>query len=371
MGFLKVENVCKKFGKTIAVDDVSFDIEKGTFLTLLGPSGCGKTTTLRLIAGFIKPDKGEIFINNEPQTGKPPYQRNIGVVFQNYALFPHMTVEENVAFGLKMRRIKDDIIKKKVSEALDLVMLKGFEKRYPKELSGGQQQRVALARALVIEPDVLLLDEPLSNLDLKLRLQMRYEIKRLQKIAGITTVYVTHDQGEALAMSDLIAVMNQGRILQLDTPWRIYNNPSHEFVAEFIGETNVLKGIAREINHTSTGIELEGGIILHLGLTNNEKSKLYNGEEVYLCIRPEHLSLVRMLPHKTKYDEFNLVRGKIIEEIYVGSYMEYLVELENGKLVKIRTEEVLNRFNIGEVCYVKFDYNKLHIIRKKGDINCR
>jgi spermidine/putrescine ABC transporter ATP-binding subunit len=363
MGFLKVENVCKKFGKTIAVDDVSFDVEKGTFLTLLGPSGCGKTTTLRLIAGFIKPDKGEIFINNEPQIGKPPYQRNIGVVFQNYALFPHMTVEENVAFGLKMRKIKEDIIKKKVSEVLELVMLKAFEKRYPRELSGGQQQRVALARALVIEPDVLLLDEPLSNLDLKLRLQMRYEIKRLQKIAGITTVYVTHDQGEALAMSDLIGVMNQGHILQIDTPWRIYNNPSHEFVAEFIGETNVLRGMAREINHKATDIELEGGIILHLGPTNN-KLRLNNGEEVYLCVRPEHLSLVRVPAYKTQYDEINLVRGKIIEEIYVGSYMEYLAELENGKLVKVRTEEVLNRYNIGEVCHVKFDYNKFHIIRK-------
>ncbi|MEM1510441.1 MAG: ABC transporter ATP-binding protein [Nitrososphaerota archaeon] len=365
MGFLNVENVSKKFGKTIAVDNVSFDINKGTFLTLLGPSGCGKTTTLRLIAGFIKPDSGEIYINGEPQSGKPPYQRNIGVVFQNYALFPHMTVEENVAFGLKMRKVRDDVIKKKVSEALDLVMLSGLEKRYPKELSGGQQQRVALARALVIEPDVLLLDEPLSNLDLKLRLQMRYEIKRLQKIAGITTVYVTHDQGEALAMSDLIAVMNQGRILQLGTPWDIYNNPTHEFVAEFIGETNIIKGVVREVSQNNMNIELDGGIILSLNSRDNVLSKFHSNEEVIICIRPEHLNLVRGNFVKIHQGSTNLVKAKIIEKIYLGSYMEYLVKLPNTKVIKIRSEEVFNTFNIGDDCYLKFDSSKFHIIKKQ------
>jgi len=226
---IKLEGISKYYGNVVAVDDVNLEINKGEFFTLLGPSGCGKTTTLRIIAGFEIPDKGHVYFDDEDVTFLKPYKRNTAMVFQNYALWPHMTVFENVAYGLKIRKkelgLTDEEIKKRVQWALELVKLSGFENRYPLQLSGGQQQRVALARALVVQPRVLLLDEPLSNLDAKLRIEMREELKRIQKALGITTIYVTHDQLEAMSMSDRIAVMNKGRVVQIGTPRELYLYP--------------------------------------------------------------------------------------------------------------------------------------------------
>jgi len=227
--------------------DIPFlEAKPGEFLTLLGPSGCGKTTTLRIIAGFEKPDKGKIYFDDTVMNDVPPYERNIGIVFQDYALFPHMTVYDNISFGLKLRKLPKEEIKRRVSWALELVGLKGFEDRYPEQLSGGQQQRVALARALVIEPQLLLLDEPLSNLDAKIRERLRGEIKRIQKELGITTIYVTHDQEEAMAISDRIAVMSVGKIEQVGNPLDLYYNPKNEFVAKFLGLSNILEVNAEE-----------------------------------------------------------------------------------------------------------------------------
>ncbi len=244
---IKLERVSKSFGDVRAVENVTRHVRRGEFLTLLGPSGCGKTTTLNMIAGFVHPDSGSIQIRNIPVAELPPYERDTGMVFQSYALFPHMTVFENVAFGLRMRKLPEPQIKERVGDVLERVRLTGYDRRYPRELSGGQQQRVALARALVANPAVLLLDEPLSNLDLKLREAMRFELKRLQRDLGITSVYVTHDQGEALTMSDRIAVMRAGRIEQVGSPEEIYDSPTTLFGAAFIGATNLLRGRSKHV----------------------------------------------------------------------------------------------------------------------------
>jgi len=280
-----VENVSKRFGRTVAVNGISFKVMKGEFLTLLGPSGCGKTTTLRLVAGFYKPDEGSIIIDGKVMNDIPVYKRNIGIVFQNYALFPHMTVFENVAFGLRMRKLPENEIRRRVRSMLETVGLAGMEERYPRQLSGGQQQRVALARALVIEPDVLLLDEPLSNLDLKLRLQMRKEIRRIQKRLGITAIYVTHDQGEALSMSDRVAVMNRGRIIQMGTPTEIYERPADSFVADFIGEANLIEGRVEIVEGVRVGIRI-GDTLLE---TVENHLRLRVGDEVFVVARPERI----------------------------------------------------------------------------------
>lgn len=242
MSYLCLENVVKTFNKTEVVKKMNLEIKQGELVSFLGPSGCGKTTTLNMIAGFLEVDGGRIEVEGKPVHLLPPNKREMGMVFQNYALFPHMTVFENVAYGLKLRKVNKSEISERVQEALEMVRLSGYEKRYPKELSGGQQQRVSLARALVIKPKVLLLDEPLSNLDAKLRQEMREEIVDIQKKVGITTIFVTHDQEEALAISDRIAVMYEGRIEQVDTPVAIYNHPKTDFVSRFIGEVNQIEG---------------------------------------------------------------------------------------------------------------------------------
>ncbi|WP_440059397.1 ABC transporter ATP-binding protein [Thermogladius sp. 4427co] len=243
---VRLENVSKYFGSVVAVDNVSLSIEKGEFFTILGPSGCGKSTTLRVIAGFEVPDTGRVFFDDEDVTFKKPYERDTAMVFQNYALWPHMTVYDNIAYGLRVRKKKyklsEEDIRRLVKQVLELVRLEGLEKRYPLQLSGGQQQRVALARALVVRPRVLLLDEPLSNLDAKLRIEMREELKRIQRSLKITTIYVTHDQVEALSMSDRIAVMNAGRVMQVGRPDEVYFKPRNLFVAEFLGRSNIFEG---------------------------------------------------------------------------------------------------------------------------------
>ena len=267
MSWLEVRNVSKRFGAHLAVDDASFSAGEGEIVCLVGPSGCGKTTMLRMIAGFETPTAGEIRLGGREVSGVPAHRRNIGVTFQNYALFPHMTVEANIAFGLRMRRIGRDETRARVANALSMVRLDGLEERFPSQLSGGQQQRVALARAIVIEPVMLLLDEPLSNLDAKLREEMRVEIKEIQSRLKITTVFVTHDQEEALTISDRIAVLHAGRVIQEGSPVDIFERPRHSFVAGFIGQSNLLRGVfagtvdGRAALRTDTGVELFGRTI--------------------------------------------------------------------------------------------------------------
>ncbi|NJE48452.1 ABC transporter ATP-binding protein [Thermococcus sp. 9N3] len=279
---VKLENIVKTFDGTTALKGISLHIKHKELFTLLGPSGCGKSTTLRIIAGLDYPDSGHIYFGDEEVTYLPSYQRGAVLVFQNYALWPHMTVFDNVAYGLKIRKVPKEEIKRKVEWALELVKLKGFENRYPTQLSGGQQQRVAIARALVVEPKVLLLDEPLSNLDAKLRLEMRSEIRRIQRELGITVIYVTHDQEEAMAISDRIAVMNVGTVEQVGTPRDIYERPRTEFVASFMGKTNVIPAKVVERNGDKVTVEFES---FHLdGLHYTEKS-----DNVVLVIRPERI----------------------------------------------------------------------------------
>src|SRR5512137_1565772 len=254
---IQLKDMVKRFGALEAVSHVSLDIRDGELFTLLGPSGCGKTTILRLIGGFHKPDSGEIYFGDREVSAIPPYERNIGMVFQNYALWPHMTIFNNVAYGLKLKKLSRQEISDKAMQTLNLVNLKGLEQRYPGQLSGGQQQRVALARALVLNPDVLLLDEPLSNLDAKIRVQVRAEIRKLQKELGITTIYVTHDQEEALTLSDRIAVVNQGKLLEVGTPLDLYEKPENPFVADFIGINNLIPGEVQEMNPTERWMKVE------------------------------------------------------------------------------------------------------------------
>lgn len=307
MAFLKLENLTVAYGKNEPVlKDLNLSVEKGEFVSLLGPSGCGKTTTLRTIAGFLKPLSGRVLIDGRDYTNVPTHKRNIGVVFQNYALFPHMNVFENVAFGLKMRRIPRQEMERKVRRALEMVGLVGFEKRLPSELSGGQQQRVAIARAVVIEPDLLLMDEPLSNLDANLRMEMRSEIKQLQKNLGITTVYVTHDQSEAIALSDRVVVMNSGKIEQIGTPQEIFLNPKTSFVASFIGFQALATGIV-------TSIEENFAEVLHEGRIYKARitGQLQLQDKVILFARPRKMRLAR---HETQ----NSFRVQLISVLYQG-----------------------------------------------------
>lgn len=328
-GIVTLEGVSKSFGKTLAVDNLSLCINEREFLTLLGPSGCGKTTTLRLIAGFLKPDKGSIFIRGERVNEIPSYDRSLGMVFQNYALFPHMTAYENIAFGLRLRRVSHDAIKEKVERVLRVVQLTGVEHRYPRELSGGQQQRIALARALVVEPQVLLLDEPLSNLDLKLRMAMRIELKEIQRNMGLTAMYVTHDQGEALVLSDRIAVMNQGKIAQIGSPTEIYESPRNTFIADFVGEANFFEGEVSEISDlvrvkTSVGLTLFGQLVLD----EEHKKTFGKNAKVSVSIRPEKID-IKERPTK----QMNSFNGRITHRVYLGSYRRYYVALHGGSQV--------------------------------------
>ena len=312
MSDLRLQGITKRYGAVTAVDGVDLEVRDGEFLTLLGPSGCGKTTTLGLIAGFFPPSAGEIYLKGKPVAGLPPFKRDIGVVFQDYALFPHMTAGENVAFGLRMRGVERAEMDARVKEALELVQLRGLSERRPLELSGGQRQRVALARALVIRPAVLLLDEPLSNLDLKLREEMRVEIAGIQRRLGITTVFVTHDQGEALVMSDRIAVMNAGRIEQLGRPSEIYEKPATRFVAEFIGRMN-----------------------------------FFTEGDAAVAIRPERARLTRDKPGAAFARP-----GTVKNVLYLGATLEYHLDLGGEKaLVEAPNDGGAPAFRAGDVVW--------------------
>jgi spermidine/putrescine transport system ATP-binding protein len=330
-----LQNVWKRFpgpsGETVvAVKDVSLQIVDGEFFALLGPSGCGKTTSLRMIAGFELPTEGEVYIHGRAMGRTPPYQRPVNTVFQSYALFPHMTIGENVAFGLQMKKVSKTETERRVKEALEMVRLPGYEKRKPKQLSGGQQQRVALARALVNRPEVLLLDEPLGALDLKLRKEMQIELKRLQREVGITFVFVTHDQEEALTMSDRIAVMSQGVALQVGNANDIYEHPNCKFVADFIGDTNFLDGKVVEKDGSKVLVEVGAGG----SIWATTPQPIERGQTVSVTVRPEKMQ-IRPAAASAGGNE---LRGRVTSVVYIGTDTHYGVTLPNGQEVRVREQ---------------------------------
>lgn len=329
INMVELRNINKQFGETKVVQNVSLNVKEGEFLTLLGPSGCGKTTTLRMIAGFEQPTSGSILLDGKQVEEIPANKRNVNTVFQSYALFPHMNIFDNVAFGLKMRGEDKSVIKEKVTKMLELVRLQGYEKRTPSQLSGGQKQRIAIARALINNPKVILLDEPLGALDLKLRKQMQVELKHLQQQLKITFIYVTHDQEEALTMSDRIAVMNNGFIEQLGSPTDIYEKPQTKFVADFIGETNLFEGQISRLDNSYAYLDFGGKEIE----VKNEGLKI--GEKVFVTIRPERIKIVGDQSPKTNSVK---LKGRFKELIYVGSVSKMVVLLENGKEVVVNEQ---------------------------------
>ena len=323
---VELHNITKRFDRTLAASDVSLQINAGEFITLLGPSGCGKTTLLRIIAGFEKPDSGRVILCGEDVTGFPPYRRNVTTVFQQYALFPHMSVFNNIAFGLERRRLERKTIRQRVAEALEMVRLSGLEERQPHEISGGQQQRVALARALVLEPKVLLLDEPLAALDLKLRKQMQYELKSLQRRLGISFVFVTHDQEEALTMSDRVVVMNAGIIEQLGLPQEIYERPRTEFVAQFIGDSNIIEGTVESNDERFAIVQTSEARFAVLG------NGITAGEKVRIMVRPEKIKLSATGKNEATNGTLS---GKVESAMYLGESTQWKILLNSGQVITV------------------------------------
>jgi len=330
---VEMQDVLKQFvtpegGVLSAVDHVTMQIKDGEFFSLLGPSGCGKTTSLRMIAGFELPTSGKILIHGKEMSQVSAHQRPVNTVFQQYALFPHMTVEQNIGFGLEMKGVGKAERSKRVSEALEMVRLPGMEMRRAKQLSGGQQQRIALARALVNKPEVLLLDEPLGALDLKLRKEMQLELKTLQREVGITFIYVTHDQEEALTMSDRIAVMNKGEALHIGKPEEIYERPANKFVADFIGETNFLDGVVKGQNGSVVDVDLPGTGSIHV-----ESSRTFtNGQQVSVAVRPEKLRI------NNEIEGGNNLKGRVEDVIYIGTDTQYGVRFPGGHKTRVREQ---------------------------------
>jgi spermidine/putrescine transport system ATP-binding protein len=350
---VSLTNVNKWYGENHVIRDLNIEIKKGEFLTLLGPSGCGKTTTIRMISGFETATTGTIKVEGENVEKKEPYQRNVNTVFQNYALFPNMNVFDNIAYGLKMKRVSRTEIKKRVTEMLKLVQLVGFERRQINQMSGGQKQRVAIARALINEPKVLLLDEPLGALDLKLRKQMQLELKRLQKCLQITFVYVTHDQEEALTMSDRIAVFNAGNLEQIGTPDEIYERPKTKFVAEFIGESNLFEAIIKESGlHPVAGMET-GDVQIAPG--DYEKN-----DSIVVSVRPESMQY-----SSEPVEGFNL-NGVVKELVYVGSIKKMIVKLATGAEIKICRFNNTTLIEPGRVIYLYWNLNDGIILKEKS-----
>jgi putative spermidine/putrescine transport system ATP-binding protein len=342
------DRIEKRYGQVVAVDDISLDIAPGEFVTLLGPSGSGKTTTLMMLAGFEIPTAGEIYVDDIPIAAVPPYRRNIGMVFQNYALFPHMTVGENIAFPLQMRKMSRAEIARQMQEVLDLVGLPGYEARYPRQLSGGQQQRVAVARALVFNPRVLLMDEPLGALDKQLRERLQLEIKALHEQLGVTIIYVTHDQEEALVMSDRIAVMNDGRIEQCGLPTELYDEPATRFVATFIGESNFIDGVVDRVDDGSVCVEAPG-----VGqLRAPARPGLTRGSSVALTVRPEKI----VAAENGVAPDMNVVTGTVEDVVFVGEMRRYVVVLPGGQrlVLKAQNRSGVQNFQRGDqirVCW--------------------
>lgn len=388
---VEMSNVTKAFGEIVAVETMSLSIGDGEFFSLLGPSGCGKTTTLRMIAGFEQPTIGEVYIKGQPMARIPAYRRPVNTVFQSYALFPHMTVAQNVAFGLEMKKVPKSEIRQRVAEVLELVQLPEMGERKPKQLSGGQQQRVALARALVNKPQVLLLDEPLGALDLKLRKAMQLELKQIQSEVGITFIYVTHDQEEALTMSDRIAVMNYGLVQQVGAPRDIYEHPANRFVADFIGETNFISG---EISDLADIVTVVAGGVPLSGAANGQAVAV--GQNVTLAIRPEKINLypqgeidvghsgmdreelieifgeqppsgtVDMRRILSKEGNNIVVPGQVQEVIYIGTDTRYMVEIGTGVNVVVRVQNYGSRYDTtfisGDAVYVHWAVENAQIL---------
>ena len=351
---VRLEHISKiykdpKTGKDFyAVQDTTLDIEPGTFVTLLGPSGCGKTTTLRMIAGFESPDEGDIYLGDEAINALTPNKRDTAMVFQSYALLPHYNVFDNVAYGLKIRKLPKEEIQERVMNILKLVEMEGMESRMTNQLSGGQQQRVALARALVIEPSVLLFDEPLSNLDAKLRVTMRTEIRKIQQKVGITAIYVTHDQSEAMSISDKIIIMSKGKVEQIGTPREIYYHPTSKFVADFIGEANFLEAQVRSADGEKAMISVAGG---EFGVNNFAHAKA--GETATLVLRPEGVSL----------SEKGLLEGTVTLSTFMGAYQYYQMMVGDIE-IQITDYNPVNRriYEVGEKAYLDFDPKGVYIL---------
>ncbi|CAM2851286.1 ABC transporter ATP-binding protein [Erysipelothrix tonsillarum] len=355
---IKINNAVKRYGDNTILSNLSVDIKEGEFFTLLGPSGCGKTTLLRMIAGFNTIEGGTFAFNDKIINDMPPANRNIGMVFQNYAIFPHLTVYENVAFGLKNRKLDSQTIDKAVNKMLKTMQIEEYKDRMPEKLSGGQQQRVALARAIVIEPDVLLMDEPLSNLDAKLRIDMRTAIKEIQQSVNITTVYVTHDQEEAMSVSDRIAVMEGGDIQHIGTPQNIYQRPANIFVATFIGRSNILNGhITKEDNKVN--LQLDTGDVIPMD-TNNFVDNI-TPQSVQVSIRPEEFVISK---------DRSFLKGTIKTTIFLGLNTHYSVLLENGQSVDIVEESAINHlYEEGEVVSLDVKIGKINIFTEDGSRN--
>ena len=337
---IELKNVTKSFGDNVILKDFDFKVKKDEFLTILGPSGCGKTTILRLIGGFEEPDEGKILFNGEDITNKEPYERKINTVFQKYALFPHMNVYKNIAFGLNIKKMDKNLIKEKVKEVLKLVNLSGFENREIESLSGGQQQRIAIARALVNEPEVLLLDEPLGALDLKLRQAMQIELKRIQKSVGITFIYVTHDQEEALSMSDTVVVLNDGEIQQMDSPLNIYNEPKNAFVADFIGESNIIEAKMLE-DYKVRFLDYDFPCV---------DSGFNKMEDVEVVVRPEDVLLV---------DENYQIEGTVTSLVFKGVHYEMTVDVDGYSMLVQSTE----KREVGEKTGIIIKPDLIHVMR--------
>ncbi|CAH1691352.1 Spermidine/putrescine import ATP-binding protein PotA [Hyphomicrobiales bacterium] len=336
---IELAGCSKSYGAICVLDDVSLKVKTGDFVTVLGPSGCGKTTTLRVIGGFVTPDVGEVTIRGRRVTDLPPYLRNIGVVFQNYALWPHMTVFENISFGLRIRKLGKEEIASRVGRALSMVRLQGLEHRYPRELSGGQQQRVAMARALAIDPEVIILDEPLSNLDRNLREEMRLELKRLQRSLGVTMLFVTHDQEEALSMSDQVVVMQSGRIQQMADPRTVYQRPATSFVASFLGDANFLWGRIETIERGMARVALDAGLTTVAACTG----AVCVGDVIRIVARPEWMSI-----HRDTTAEG--VKAEVREVIFEGASIRYGISLPGSgeNLIFIQELATANGFHPGD-----------------------
>lgn len=348
---IELRNISKIYNKNTVLNNINLTVKQGEFFTLLGPSGSGKTTTLRIIMGFVYPTSGDVLIRNEIVTDRLSNERNIGIVFQNYALFPHLTVFHNIAFPLEIRKYSSEYIKEQVESLLEIIDLQGYENRYPRELSGGEQQRVALARALVFRPILLLLDEPLAALDRQLRDKMRMEIKNIQKILKTTTIYVTHDQEEALFLSDRIAVIKNGKLEQIGTPEELYNHPNNIFVANFIGESNIFSGTLFQITNNNALVKLDSGIIIHIFPT--EEHRL--GQRVWISIRPERIEILK--------NNKNCFSGTVTELLFKGSYRRIIADVD-GTLFKIYIHQPVT-FIKGDIVSFSFKPEDCSII--KGD----
>ena len=360
MAIVSIRALKKTFAAAAAVNDLDLEIGDGEFVSLLGPSGCGKTTTLRLLAGFLQPDAGEIRVAGNVISSAhllvPPERRNMSMIFQSYAVWPHMTVAQNVAYGLKFKRLSRHEIVQKIAKLLAVVHLTEFKDRYPGKLSGGQQQRVALARALVVEPQILLMDEPLSNLDANLREEMRFEIRRLHEEFKITTIYVTHDQAEAMATSDRIAVIDRGRLVQVGHPGEIFDRPKTRFVAEFVGKANILTG-----SYQGDGsVQLNDGTKIRV--TNDGVSA--GSTEVAVCLRPHNIMLVAedVAAHKLAEQSYNVFRGTIRRSIYFGDAVDYTVQLPSDGTLRVVTQPN-QRFAAGQQIYAAAHPNHCVVVR--------